>query len=167
MSLFPGKFVYIDHLTLSAKRLFIRLGVALLGVAIAGAGIGLLNKSNWDDVVAGALFAWSTSFIAWAVISYRARTEETSRELRHMAELDLLHSRMNHFAHKNGLPLLDLQGEIEAVISSREERLAHFAGLDEYRPMGPPPETDWWDEVALGCPPDFLMNETSPEEPKD
>lgn len=158
MRLLPVELFYADHLTVSAERLLTRLGVALLGIVVASVGIGLLNKSNWADVVAGALFAWSTSFIAWAVISYRARTEETSKELRHMAELDLLHSRLNHFAHKNGLPLLDLQSEIEAVLSAREERLAHFAGLDEYRPVGPPPETDWWDRVALGYPPESERN---------
>lgn len=150
----PGKFQYADRFTASAKLLFTRLAVALIGVIVAAVGVGLVNSGNWNDVFAGALFAWSTSVVVWAVSSYRAKTEETSVELRHMAELDLLHSRLNHVANKIGLPLLDLSGEIDVVLSSREERIAHFARLDEFRPTGAQAETEWWDSVALGSPPD-------------
>jgi len=154
MLLIPGKFRYVDHLTASAQRLFTRLGLAVVGILVAAVAVGLLNSANWSEVFAGALFAWSTSLIVWAVSSYRAKTEETSLELRHMAELDLLHSRLNHVADKIGLPMLDLSGEIQDVLSFRVERLAHLSGLDEFRPKGPQPETDWWDPVALGSPPD-------------
>lgn len=158
MLLLPAKFFYADHLTSSARRLLARLGVALLGLAVACVAIGLLDNGNWTDVVAGALFAWATSVIVWAVSSYRARTEETTRELRHVSELDLLHGRLNHIADKLGLPLLNLQGEADAVLRAREERLAHFAGLDEYRQIGPQPGATWWDSVALGVPHDSDRN---------
>jgi len=111
---------------------------------------GLLSRDNWPDVIAGALFAWAVSLIAWAVNSYRDKTEDLSRELRRMAELDLLHARLNHVSAHLGLPVVDLQSEIEAVLAAREERLAHFAGVDEFRPSGSQPGAQWWDETALG-----------------
>lgn len=152
MRVLPVELFYADHLTASAKRLFMRLSVALLGVVVAGVGIGILNENNWADVLSGAMFAWSTSFLVWAISSYGKGTDETSKVLRHMAELDLLHGRLNHIAHKIGAPMLDLQGEIGVVLEAREERLAHFTGLDEFRPDGPLTETEWWDPVALGIP---------------
>lgn len=150
--LLPARFTYADHFTSSAKSLFLRLGVAVVGLLAAAFAVGLLNRNNWTDVLAGALFAWSTSFLVWAVNSYRARTEHVSKELRHMAELDLLHGRLNHVAYNMGLPLMDLSGDIEAVIRAREERIAHFSGFDEYRPMGTQEGADWWDPIALGYP---------------
>lgn len=152
--LLPGSWFYAEHLTHSAQSLLIRLGVALLGLIAAGVAFGLLDKDNWADVIAGALFAWSTSFVVWAIISYRARTEQIYRKLRHRAELDLLHGRMNHVADKLGLPMVDLTDDIDAVLLAREERFAHLAGLDEYRPPVPQAGWDWWDSVALGSPPE-------------
>lgn len=155
--LLPAKFTYADHLTTSAQRLIIRLAVALLGLMGAGLAVGLLNKGNWADVVAGALFAWTTSFVGWTISSYRKRTEETSRDIRHMAELDLLHGRLNHVAHHNGLPLLEIfSGEIEEVLIAREERIAHLAGLEEYSPSVTEAGASWWDQIALGFPPDTV-----------
>lgn len=49
-----------------------------------------------------------------------------------------------------GLPLVELQSEIESVLAAREERLAHFAGVDEFRATGPQPGAQWWDAAALG-----------------
>ena len=48
--------------------------------------------------------------------------DKTSLELRHMAEPDLLHNHLNHVVNKIGLPMLDLSGEIQDVLSFREER---------------------------------------------
>lgn len=152
----PSKLFYADRLTLSARRLLVRLGIGGAGVAIAAVGSGLLNRNNWPDVVSGALFAWAVSLVAWAVNSYRDKTDDLSRELRQMAELDLLHARLNHLSAHLGLPLIDLQAEIESVLTAREERLAHFAGVDEFRPTGFQPGAQWWDATALGmrCEPD-------------
>ncbi|MFI8413563.1 hypothetical protein ACIGB6_13980 [Paeniglutamicibacter gangotriensis] len=152
MRLLPGEWFYVDHLTSSAQSLLTRLGAALLGLIAAGIALGLLNTGNWTDVIAGALFAWSTSFVVWAISSYRAKTEEVYRKLRRRAELDLLHGRMNHVADKLGLPMVDLSDDIDAVLLAREERFAHLAGLDEYRPSVPQSGWDWWDSVALGSP---------------
>lgn len=146
----PSKFFYGDHLTSSARRLIWRLSIGVLGLALAGVASGLLNGDNWPDVLAGALFAWSATITAWAVNSYRTTTGQVGSELRRMAELDLLHARLNHISHRLEVPLVDLQSEIEAVLRAREERLAHFAGLDEFRPSGPLAGSDWWDSTALG-----------------
>lgn len=146
----PGKFFYGDRMTSSARRLMTRIAVALAGLLVAAAGFGLLSGNNWPDVLSGALFAWATSVIAWAVNSYRTSTDSTGRELRRMAELDLLHGRLNHLAKRLDAPLIDLQAEIESVLVAREERLAHFAGLDEFRPSGAQPGAGWWDADALG-----------------
>lgn len=148
--LLPGKFFYADHLTSSARRLIARVAVAGGGVVAASVGLGLLSSDNWPDVLAGALFAWATSVIVWAVNSYRTGTDEVGRELRRMAELDLVHARFNHLARRLDAPLLDLQGEIESVLAAREERLAHFAGLNEFRVPGTQAGTEWWDSDALG-----------------
>lgn len=146
----PAKFFYADRLTLSARRLMVRLGVGAAGVATAGLASGLLSPDNWPDVMSGALFAWAVSLVAWAVNSYRDKADDLSRELRRMAELDLLHARLNHVSAHLGLPVVDLQFEIEAVLAAREERLAHLAGVDEFRPPGPQPGAQWWDATALG-----------------
>lgn len=149
----PSKFFYGDHLTLSARRLIGRLSIGLVGLVLAAVASGLLNGDNWPDVLSGALFAWAASIVVWAVNSYRTSTDQFGRELRRMAELDLLHARLNHIAREFGLPMVDLQSEIEAILIAREERLAHFAGLDEFRPEGPLARADWWDSTALGLNP--------------
>lgn len=149
-ALLPGEWFYAHQLTLSARRLLSRVLVALLGIAVAGVAVGLLNERNWPDVIAGALFAWSSSVLLWAVSSYKSKKEETSVELRRMAELDLLHARLNHLADKLNTPNIGLSGEIEEVLAPREERLAHFIGLDEFRPTGYRSGGEWWDSVALG-----------------
>lgn len=149
----PSKFYYGDQLTLSARRLLARLCISLVGIALAAVALGLLNGDNWPDVLAGALFAWAASVIVWAVNSYRTSTDQLGRELRRTAELDLLHARLNHIANDLGLPTVDLQSEIEAILTAREERLAHFAGLDEFRPDGTIGKADWWDSTALGVTP--------------
>jgi len=52
-----------------------------------------------------------------------------------------------------GAPPLDLESQIEHVTNARAERLAHFGGLDEFRPdFGHVGEDgyEFWDGVALG-----------------
>lgn len=146
----PSRFYYGDRLTASARRLFARLGTGLIAMILAGAAFGLLDGSNWPDVLSGALFAWATSVIAWAVTSYRTAADDIRSDLRRTAELDLLHARLNHVAKELGLPIVDLQSEIESILVAREERLAHFAGLDEFRGEGRQEGAYWWDPDALG-----------------
>lgn len=101
----------------------VRLGVGAAGVATAGVASGLLSRDNWPDVIAGALFAWAVSLIAWAVNLYRDKTDDLSRELRRMAELDLLHARLNHVSAHLDLPVVDLArilGEA-AVMAARSD----------------------------------------------
>ncbi len=63
-----------------------------MGIAIA---VGLLSSSRWIDVLAGALLAWSVSLLVWALSSYKGDRAATDTELRRLAELDLLHHRLN------------------------------------------------------------------------
>lgn len=43
---------------------------------------------------------------------------------------------LNLMSQRLGLPTIDLNAEWEFVVRSRMERLAHFAGLDEFRVFG-------------------------------
>jgi hypothetical protein len=42
-------------------------------------------------------------------------------------------------AHRQGLPLVGLDAEIESVLTARQERLAHYSGVEKFRPTGPQP----------------------------
>jgi hypothetical protein len=90
--------------------------------------------------------------IAWGVDIYRHPREGVKQELRRMAEMDVIHARLNQIATQVGAPLLGLQGQIEHVTNFREGRLAHFANLDEFtvEPHGHEDGIALWDQVALG-----------------
>jgi uncharacterized membrane protein YccC len=148
--LLPDDAIYADHLTRSGRRLVARVsvgGVGFVGFAVA---IALLSSSSWIDVLAGALLAWSVSLLVWAASSYRQNREATEAELLRVAELDLLHHRLNTAAVKLDIPELDLNWEIEAVLTARMERLAHFAGLDEFRPKPSAEGYEFWAKTGNG-----------------
>lgn len=144
MLILPDRFFYANRLTTSARRLLLRLGVGLAGAVVLGAAVGLLDRGNWMDVLAGAGFAWSVSLVIWAVASYRRGRDETQIDLRRVAEIDLLHHRLNQAAPKLGIPRLDLEAQIEDVLAARMERLAHYAGLDEFRVNPSSSGYDFW-----------------------
>jgi hypothetical protein len=150
--LLPAGFVEADRLTTSAKRFFRYAAVS----AIAGVGglvaLGLLDSTNWRDVLSGALLAWAVSGVGWAGSAYRRGREGTRTDLRRVSELDLLHARLNHLALRLNAPTVGLSWEIEHVLEARRERLAHFAGLEEFRPPGEMPGALWWDTEAISDP---------------
>jgi hypothetical protein len=131
--LIPDRIVYGDRLTLSARRLLVRVAAGLLVILGGLSTAGLVRAANWHDILAGALLAWGVSIIVWAVSSNRRRYEETLAELRRTAEVDLLHGRLNQIAMRLGAPTLIIDHELEDAIQARTERLAHFTGLDEFR----------------------------------
>lgn len=131
--LLPGHLFYTDRLTRSARRLLLRLGVGIGAAGLFAIAAGLLTRDNWGEVLAGAGFAWSLAISVWAVGSYLRGQGEVRAELRHLAELDLLHHRLNQAAPSLAIPLLNLDAEIEEVLEARMERLAHYGGLDEFR----------------------------------
>jgi len=65
---------------------------------------------------------------------------------------DMLHARLNKIGAVLGIPPLDLNSELQAVIDTRSERLAHFSGLDEYRTTTHVHgrSAEFWDDVAPG-----------------
>lgn len=152
--LLPDSFFYADdQLTVSAKRLLLRLGVAAGALCVFAGAVGLLDATNWRDVAAGALLAWAVSIIIWALTSYRSGREDIRGSLTALAERDLLHARLNHLAARCGAPLVDLvDGQLFDVIAVREERHAHFSGLDEFRSEANERGWDWWDNTAMGQP---------------
>ena len=119
--------------------------VGLLAAGVFAVAVGLLDRSNWSEVLSGAGFAWSVSVVIWAVASFNQGRDETQTDLRRVAEIDLLHHRLNQAAPALGIPRLDLEAEIEFVLGARMERLAHYAGLDEFRPQDPPPTAEAYD----------------------
>jgi hypothetical protein len=94
--------------------------------AIAGA--------DWRGVLGGAFLAWSVSILVWAASTYRVGRSDMEAEIRRVAEVDVLHDRLNAIASRVGAPELDIDFELEHALQERAERLAHFASLDEFRP---------------------------------
>lgn len=133
MYILPGAWFYADRLTYSARRMLVRLAIGIGGVGVAFAAAGLVDATNWRDVFAGALLAWGVSICVWAVASHRRERDEVRSDLRRTAEVDLLHERLNDLVRAGGGRSLDIDHELEHAIGARMERLAHFAGLDEYR----------------------------------
>jgi hypothetical protein len=124
----------------------------MIGLALAVGGLFLLEQTDWREVLAGALLAWSVAVIAWSFSAHRSRRADVVKELRRVAELDVVHARLNQIAARVGAPLLGLQGQIEHVTNFRERRLAHFTGLDELAPQphGADEGAAFWDVEAQG-----------------
>ena len=157
MLLLPDRFFWGDQqLTYSAKRLLARLavfGACGIGLALA---LGLLTADNWAEVAAGALFAWTVSGMAWAVVSYRTGTEVTDASLRALAERDLLHARLNQVAAAVGAPLLNLnEGDLGGAIAFRQARHAHLSGLEGFTDSRYVTDAgeQFWTNTACGYPP--------------
>lgn len=148
----PNRLFYADRFTVSAKKLFTRVGIGLVGLVAGLLSTGLVDSKNWPEVLGGALLAWGVSIIVWAVSSYRRERDEIRADLRRNAELDLLHARLNQIAARVGAPMLILDYQLEAAVGARMERLAHFAGLDEFREEAHTTEDGYafWDQDALG-----------------
>ncbi len=148
--LLPRDAIYADYLTTSGRRLVARLCVGIVGLVGFAIAVGLLSSRSWIDVLAGAVLAWSVSLLVWALSSYKRDRAATETELRRVAELDLLHHRLNTAAAKLDIPELDLSWEIDAVLAARMERLAHFAGLDEFRPEASVEGYEFWSKTRHG-----------------
>lgn len=131
--LLPRKWTYGDRLTALTKRLLWRAALGGLGITVGLTALVLVNATNWREVLAGALLAWGTAMVAWATGTHRRERAAIETDLRRGAEVDLLHARLNHIAHHLGLPTINL-AEMDLVTVVRKERLAHWAGLDEFRP---------------------------------
>lgn len=129
----PKSLFHGDRVTVSARRMLSRVAIGILALGGGLLAAGLLEATSWREVLAGALLAWSVSIVVWAIASYRRGDESTMSELRRTAEVDLLHGRLNQIACRVGAPLLIVDHELEHAIGARMERLAHFAGLDEFR----------------------------------
>jgi hypothetical protein len=133
LRLLPSRFFYADEMTWSAERLLKRIAVGCGTLLTAGIAVLLLGPQSWSDVLAGAMLAWSSSILVWAVSSYRRDSVEMLSELRRDAEIDVLHQRLNEIAAKVGASEIDIDTELGQMIAARTERLAHFARLDEFR----------------------------------
>lgn len=156
MWILPDRLFYADHFTSSARRMFARIGVGFLGFVVGLITIGLIDEANWTDVLAGALLAWGVQMMVWSVASYRHFGDDVRTDLRRNAEIDLLHGRLNHIGAKLGTRSLILDYELEHAVGARMERLAHFAGLDEFREEAHATAEgyEFWDTEALGYPDD-------------
>jgi hypothetical protein len=134
-----------------SERLLVRT-IVLSGLAavISIVGLFLLGDVEWREVVAGALLAWGVSGIVWAIETWRLRTEKVRGSLRQAAEMDLLHGRLNQIAARVGAPRLDLDADLGHAVTFRQNRLAHFSGLDDFH--DPHAESVFWTEEAMGWP---------------
>lgn len=149
----PSGFVYGDfQMTTSARLFFSRAGVGLVAFLAGVIGLWLLDDTTWRDVMAGALLAWSVSAVLWATGSYHRRRDEIQVDLRRVAEIDLLHARLNHLADRLEVPTIGLSWQLEEVIQAREERLAHMRGFEEFRGEALGDGYPFWDAIALSDP---------------
>jgi hypothetical protein len=139
----PRTSVTGEYITATANRAITRFLGGLLALVLGAVGIALLD-SQWRSVLSGALLAWGASIVVWAFQSFGKGQQEVVDDLRRNAELDVLHARLNLISLHLGLPTIDLNAEWEFVVRSRMERIAHFAGLDEFRIFG----DDWIPEDA-------------------
>jgi len=119
--LLPNRFFWADdRLTYGANRLLVRLIAAVLFFVLGAVALGLLDQTNWREVLAGALLAWSVSGALWAVASYKVGNETTAESVRRIAEHDLLHGRLNHLADRVGAPLVNLnEGDLNGAVVVR------------------------------------------------
>jgi hypothetical protein len=149
----PKGFVYSDELTVSGSKAIRRILTGAVGVGLGCVGVVLIGPDSWEEVLAGAVLAWGVSLIVWARTSYLRQRTDLGQAITDAAETDLLHARLNKIGSALGIPTLDVDSELQAVIDTRRERLAHYAGLDEYRSGVPHVHGDseqFWDETALG-----------------
>lgn len=121
-----------EYVTSTANRAISRMLAGAIAVVLGLTGLGLLD-SEWRGVLAGALLAWGASIVVWAFRSFSESQQEVVADLRRNAELDVLHARLNLISGHLGLATISLDSEFEFVVRTRMERLAHFAGLDEFR----------------------------------
>lgn len=151
-------FMFDDELSFTGRRLLARLGFLTSAVIVMTVGLAVAARTAWGEVLAGALLGWSTSLMVWSLRSFRSERESIEDKLVAAAELDLLHARLNHLSHALGQPLINInEGHLQHVVALRAERIAHFAGLEEFRGAsrgqledGP----DWWTNIGCGYPPD-------------
>lgn len=141
-----------DVLTVTARSALRRVRIALVGGCIFVSGVALLSSTTWKDVLAGSLLAWGVAMIAWASTSHRNRSEEIHESLRHNAELDVLHARLNQIAERVGAPLLILDYEFEHAVGFRYQRQAHMSGLEEFHDRAHTDEDGarFWDNISTG-----------------
>lgn len=121
-----------EYMTSTANRAISRMLAGALAAIIGLIGVTLLD-SEWRGVLSGALLAWGASIVLWAFRSFGESQQEVVDDLRRNAELDVLHARLNLISNHLGLPTINLDSEFELFVRTRMERLAHFAGLDEFR----------------------------------
>jgi len=149
----PNSWTYGDRLTTLTRRLLRRAALGALGIAVGLAALVLVNATNWREVLAGAVLAWGTAMVTWAVSSHRRERHDIVMNLRCAAEVDLLHARLNHITHHLGLPTINL-AEMGLVTMVREERLAAWSDVPEFRPdlQSVSAESGWafWDTIAQG-----------------
>jgi hypothetical protein len=107
--------------------------VGVVGLVLGVAGFALLTSATWEEVLSGACLAWGAGVMTWAASTYRRDRADVLRELKHEAELEALHVRLNYISERVGAPLVNVDADAQAIVRVRVERLAHFAGLDEFR----------------------------------
>lgn len=146
----PASFTYADELSTTGRSVVKRVVLGAVGITIGVAGLALATDGLWRDIVGGAAVAWGASLITWTVVSHQQSTAERRTELRRAAETDLILARLNQLGAAIGVPTLDLDMEFEPAVLARLERLAHYSGLDELRPVDAPLDYSFWTPEAMG-----------------
>ena len=135
----------------TVSRFLTRSAVGAGGATLGLSALFLLNAEIWREVLAGSLIAWSTAIVLWAKSSHDREMDAIRSDLRRVAEVDLLHARLNQIADRLGIPTIDLDAQLEHVILDRQERLAHFAGLDKLNPdVHGGSGRAFWNSIELG-----------------
>ena len=130
----PKDSFYADHLSLKGRRFVKKFAIGVVGVVVAAVGLGLSASFNAVTAIGGFLLGVSVSVVTWAYKSNSSEYADVEAEVQSMAELELLHGRLNAISAKLGLDTIELSRQLYDTLAIRKERIAHYSGLDEYRP---------------------------------
>lgn len=155
VGLFPEGSVYGDHLTTKGHRFLRAVGLVIAAGFAATAGILLIiwMESKWPASIGGVAIGTSITLLVSAHRMYRSGTADMDDRVQSLAEFDFLHARLNQIAAALGARTVSLMdGELDAAVRVRKERIAHLSGLDEHRPELQVEDTGWkfWDNEAYG-----------------
>lgn len=154
-NLLPAGSVYAEHFTTKGRRFLWACSLALAAILVAGLGLLLIigMQSKWPASIGGVAIGTSITLAVAARRMYRSGTADMDDRVQQLAEFDFLHARLNQIAAAVDARTVNLMdGELDAAVRVRKERIAHLSGLEEHRPELQINDKGWgfWNEDAYG-----------------
>lgn len=130
----PRGSFYGARLTRKGKRFLRKFAVGAIAFIIGATGLALNASINLTQAAGAFLLGLSIPIVTWAYKSNSSEYKDLDEEVGAMAELELLHGRLNAISAKLGLETIDLGTQLHDTLAVRKERIAHYAGVEEHRP---------------------------------